>query len=86
MKPCTRLRSKDMIIRGGENIQPREIEDVLVGDPAVLDAAVIGAPEQKWGEVVIDYVATRPGSALDTISKNPVGKIVMATSEEDATR
>ncbi|WP_237276987.1 AMP-binding protein [Streptomyces caniscabiei] len=39
-------RSKYMIIRGGENIYPKEIEDVLVGDPAVLDAAVIGVPDE----------------------------------------
>jgi long-chain acyl-CoA synthetase len=58
-------RSKDMIIRGGENIYPREIEDVLVGDPTVLEAAVIGAPDEKWGEVVIAYVAPRPGATID---------------------
>ncbi|MCZ8381126.1 AMP-binding protein [Mycobacterium sp. CPCC 205372] len=58
-------RSKDMIIRGGENIYPREIEDVLVADPTVLDAAVIGAPDEKWGEVVIAYVAPRPGATID---------------------
>src|SRR5207302_8371392 len=45
-------RSKDMIIRGGENIYPKEIEDVLTGDPSVLEAAVIGVPDDKWGEVV----------------------------------
>lgn len=49
-------RSKDMIIRGGENIYPKEIEDVLVGDPSVLEAAVIGVPDEKWGEIVVAYV------------------------------
>jgi len=58
-------RSKDMIIRGGENIYPKEIEDVLTGDPSVLEAAVIGAPDEKWGEVVVAYVQPRPGFALD---------------------
>ncbi|MEE1757836.1 class I adenylate-forming enzyme family protein [Streptomyces sp. SP18BB07] len=58
-------RSKDMIIRGGENIYPKEIEDVLVGDPAVLEAAVIGVPDEKWGEVVVAYVQPRPGSTVD---------------------
>jgi long-chain acyl-CoA synthetase len=58
-------RSKDMIIRGGENIYPREIEDVLAGHPAVLEAAVIGGPDEKWGEVVIAYVAPRPGAPID---------------------
>ena len=58
-------RSKDMIIRGGENIYPKEIEDVLAGDPTVLEAAVIGVPDDKWGEVVVAYVQPRPGSTVD---------------------
>ncbi|MEH0573286.1 AMP-binding protein [Streptomyces sp. B21-108] len=58
-------RSKDVIIRGGENIYPKEIEDVLAGDPSVLEAAVIGVPDEKWGEVVVAYVQPRPGSAVD---------------------
>ncbi|MFF9776288.1 class I adenylate-forming enzyme family protein [Streptomyces sp. NPDC013978] len=58
-------RSKDMIIRGGENIYPKEIEDVLVGDPSVLEAAVIGVPDEKWGEVVVAYVQPRPGGHVD---------------------
>ncbi|MFF4055508.1 class I adenylate-forming enzyme family protein [Streptomyces sp. NPDC001668] len=59
-------RSKDMIIRGGENIYPKEIEDVLTGDPSVLEAAVIGVPDEKWGEVVVAYVQPRPGSDVDS--------------------
>lgn len=58
-------RSKDMIIRGGENIYPKEIEDVLARDQAVLEAAVIGVPDEKWGEVVVAYVQPRPGSTVD---------------------
>ncbi|MFJ4422749.1 class I adenylate-forming enzyme family protein [Streptomyces bobili] len=58
-------RSKDMIIRGGENIYPKEIEDVLAGDPSVLEAAVIGVPDERWGEVVVAYVQPRPGAAVD---------------------
>ncbi|MFF4514814.1 class I adenylate-forming enzyme family protein [Streptomyces mirabilis] len=58
-------RSKDMIIRGGENIYPKEIEDVLASDPSVLEAAVIGIPDEKWGEVVVAYVQPRPGSTVD---------------------
>ncbi|WP_234442724.1 class I adenylate-forming enzyme family protein [Streptomyces sp. FxanaA7] len=58
-------RAKDMIIRGGENIYPKEIEDVLVGDPAVLEAAVIGVPDETWGEVVVAYVQPRPGRTVD---------------------
>jgi long-chain acyl-CoA synthetase len=58
-------RSKEMIIRGGENIYPKEIEDVLAGDPAILEAAVIGVPDQKWGEVVVAFVQPRPGATID---------------------
>jgi acyl-CoA synthetase (AMP-forming)/AMP-acid ligase II len=54
-------RIKDMIIRGGENIYPREIEDVLFDHPAVAEAAVIGVPDQAWGEVVAAYVRPVPG-------------------------
>lgn len=55
-------RKKDMIISGGENIYPREIEDVLYTHPTVLEAAVIGIPDEKWGETVLAVVALRPGA------------------------
>lgn len=58
-------RSKEMIIRGGENVYPQEIEDVLTGDPAVLEAAVVGVPDEKWGEVVVAFVQARPGATVD---------------------
>jgi acyl-CoA synthetase (AMP-forming)/AMP-acid ligase II len=58
-------RSKDMIIRGGENIYPIEIEDVLTSDPTVLEAAVIGVPDDKWGETVAAYVQPRPGCTIN---------------------
>jgi fatty-acyl-CoA synthase len=62
-------RIKDMIIRG-ENIYPREIEDVLFGHPAVAEAVVIGVPDQTWGEVVAAYVRTaagQPGPSADEL-------------------
>jgi acyl-CoA synthetase (AMP-forming)/AMP-acid ligase II len=58
-------RSKDMIIRGGENIYPKEIEDILTADPSVLEAAVIGVPDETWGEQVVAYVQPRPGLRVD---------------------
>ena len=61
-------RIKDMIIRGGENIYPKEIEDVLYRHPGVLEAAVVGAPDPVMGEVPVAYVAPRPGAALTTES------------------
>jgi fatty-acyl-CoA synthase len=54
-------RMKDMIIRGGENIYPREIEDALFAHPSVAEAAVVGVPDQRWGEVVAAYVRPVPG-------------------------
>jgi fatty-acyl-CoA synthase len=53
-------RLKDMIIRGGENIYPREIEEVLFGHPAVGDVAVVGVPDEKWGEQVVAFVRLAP--------------------------
>ncbi len=58
-------RSKDMIIRGGENIYPKEIEDVLTSDPTVLEAAVVGVPDEKWGETVAAYVQPSPGRVIN---------------------
>ncbi len=55
-------RKKDMIISGGLNIYPREIEDVLFAHPAVLEAAVIGVPDEQWGESVRALVALKPGA------------------------
>jgi fatty-acyl-CoA synthase len=55
-------RQKDMIISGGENIYPAEIEDVLYGHPDVAEVAVIGVPDTKWGETVRAIVVPKPGS------------------------
>jgi fatty-acyl-CoA synthase len=59
---CLRIegRIKDMIIRGGENIYPREIEDALFAHPAVAEAVVIGIPDQTWGEVVAAFIRPAP--------------------------
>jgi fatty-acyl-CoA synthase len=57
-------RIKDMIIRGGENIYPREIEEYLHTHPAVLDVQVVGLPDERFGEEVCAWVRLRPGAAL----------------------
>ena len=56
-------RVKDMIVSGGENVYPREIEDVLFKHPAVADAAVIGVPDSQWGEVVKAIVVLKHGAS-----------------------
>ncbi|HEV2778877.1 MAG TPA: long-chain fatty acid--CoA ligase [Actinophytocola sp.] len=58
-----RDRVKDMIISGGENIYPVEIEDILYHHPAVAECAVIGVPDERWGEVGRAIVVPRPGAA-----------------------
>lgn len=58
-------RVKEMIIRGGENLFPAEIEAVLLEHPDVLEAAVVGAPDEKWGEIVICFLRLAPGAQLD---------------------
>jgi long-chain acyl-CoA synthetase len=59
-------RAKDLIISGGSNIYPREIEDVLLEDPEVAEAAVIGVPDPEWGECVMAVLVAASGAALDT--------------------
>jgi acyl-CoA synthetase (AMP-forming)/AMP-acid ligase II len=58
-------RKSNMIISGGENIYPSEVEAVLAAHPAVQDVAVIGVPDAKWGEAVAAVVVTRPGLPID---------------------
>ncbi len=57
-------RIKDMIIRGGENVYPREIEEYLFTHPAILDVQVVGLPDERFGEEVCAWVRLRPGMAL----------------------
>jgi acyl-CoA synthetase (AMP-forming)/AMP-acid ligase II len=58
-------RSDDTIIRGGENIAPAEIEDVLLEHPAVAQAAVVGLPDEEWGQRLAAAVVLRPGQDVD---------------------
>jgi fatty-acyl-CoA synthase len=58
-------RIKDMVIRGGENIYPREIEEFLYGHPAIEDVQVIGVPDVKYGEELCAWIRVRPGVELD---------------------
>ncbi|WP_323040316.1 class I adenylate-forming enzyme family protein [Gemmobacter sp.] len=58
-------RSKDVIISGGTNIYPREVEEVLLRHPAVFEVAVVGEPEPEWGEQVVAFVVFVPGETAD---------------------
>jgi len=52
-------RSKDLIVSGGSNIYPREVEEVLLAHPAIAEASVVGRPDREWGEVVVAFVVPR---------------------------
>jgi long-chain acyl-CoA synthetase len=58
-------RLKDMIITGGENVYPREVEEVLFTREEVQECAVIGLPDREWGERVVAFIIPRPGKAFD---------------------
>jgi fatty-acyl-CoA synthase len=56
-------RIKDMVIRGGENVYPREVEEFLYTHPDIVDAQVVGVPDEKYGEELVAWVRLRPGAA-----------------------
>jgi long-chain acyl-CoA synthetase len=58
-------RSKDLVISGGSNIYPREVEEVLLRAPGVAEVSVVGAPDAEWGEVVVAFVVPQEGRSLD---------------------
>jgi acyl-CoA synthetase (AMP-forming)/AMP-acid ligase II len=58
-------RTSDMIVTGGYNVYPREVEDALAGHPVVREAAVVGLPDETWGEAVTAFVALRAGASAD---------------------
>ena len=70
-------RIKDMVIRGGENVYPREIEEFLYSHPAVSDVQVIGVPDEKYGEELMAWVKLRPGAHVtgDELREYCRGKI-----------
>nr|WP_263327169.1 AMP-binding protein [Neobacillus sp. Marseille-Q6967] len=82
-------RLKDMIIRGGENIYPREIEEFLYTHPKIVDAQVIGVPDERWGEEVLAWIILKEGCTLtaeeikefckEKISRHKIPKYVFFT-------
>jgi long-chain acyl-CoA synthetase len=74
-----RDRSKDVIISGGSNIYPREVEEALLRHPAVAEVSVVGQRDAEWGEVVVAFVVARPGhelhaAALDTACQQHIAR------------
>jgi long-chain acyl-CoA synthetase len=68
-------RSKDLIIAGGSNIYPREVEEILLRHPGVREVSVIGRPDREWGEVVVAYVVGEADRAdLDTLCLNAIAR------------
>ena len=71
-------RSKDLIVSGGSNIYPREVEEVLLAHPAVAEAAVVGRPDREWGEAVVAFVVARgvppPEGELDRMCLDRIAR------------
>jgi fatty-acyl-CoA synthase len=57
-------REDDMIVSGGENVFPREVEDLLAHHPEIIDVAVVGAPDDEFGQALVAFVVRRSGSHL----------------------
>src|SRR4029077_1554888 len=76
-------RKKDMIVSGGFNVFPRQVEDVLLSHPAVAQAAVVGIPHPKWGEAVHAFVvgkAEAPADQLTALVKAQLGGVAAPKS------
>ena len=71
-------RSKDLIVSGGSNVYPREVEEVLLAHPAVAEASVVGRPDREWGEVVVAFVVARgvppPTQELDRLCLDHIAR------------
>ena len=78
-------RIKDMVIRGGENIYPREIEEFLYGHPEVQDVQVFGVPDAKYGEELCAWIRLRDGAARTRRRSAPSAAAASPTTRSRAT-
>jgi long-chain acyl-CoA synthetase len=71
-------RSKDLIVSGGSNVYPREVEEVLLAHPGVAEASVVGRPDREWGEVVVAFIVARgsapPEAELDRLCLDHIAR------------
>jgi acyl-CoA synthetase (AMP-forming)/AMP-acid ligase II len=72
-------RAKDLIISGGTNIYPREVEEVLARHPGVLEVSVVGRPSAEWGEDVVAFIVRREGEACDEAALEAFCRAEMAS-------
>jgi len=80
-----RDRSKDMSISGGSNIYPREIEEVLLRHPDLVEASVVGRPHREWGEEVVAFAVARPGAEIAPRRSTGCASIISPGSSARAT-
>jgi acyl-CoA synthetase (AMP-forming)/AMP-acid ligase II len=74
-------RSDDTIIRGGENIAPAEIEEVLLRHPDITQCAVVGVPDEEWGQRIAAVVVTRDGRVLDAGAVQEFARAALRSSK-----
>ena len=65
----TRDRADDVIVRGGENMSPGEIEDVMMTHAAVSDIAIVGLPDEEWGEAVVGVVVLKHSATVESLQQ-----------------
>jgi long-chain acyl-CoA synthetase len=74
-------RKKDLILRGGFNVYPRDVEDVLVAHPAVAQAGVVGRPDARLGEEIVAFVSLRPGTDVTVSALTEYAKAHLAANK-----
>jgi len=74
-------RKKDLIIRGGFNVYPRDVEDVLVAHPAVAQAGVIGRPDARLGEEIVAYVSLQPDAEVSAAELVAYARLHLAATK-----
>ena len=74
---CYRIRGrlKDLVVSGGENVYPAEVEDVLTAHPAVVEAAMIGVPDERWGEAVVAFVVLRAPATEEDLREHCLARL-----------